>query len=144
MSFEPRDMPRRVAEDAIRDALADVASVSAAYLFGSVATGTAGPMSDLDVGLLIDDAPLERVQVAARIADALSRRLRTSRVDVVSLSDAPVALRYRVVREGALVVSRHPAALERFITDSVMHYLDFKPVRDRAFAIQRAAILGDR
>lgn len=137
-------MPRSVVEDAIRDALAGETSVSAAYLFGSVASGTAGPLSDIDVGLLIDAGPPERSRVVARVTDALSRRLRTSRLDIVSLSDASLALRYRVVRDGVVVVSRQPAALERFITESVLHYLDFKPVRDRAFAIQRAAILESR
>jgi len=73
--------------------------------------------------------------------DALCRRLRTSRVDVVSLADAPPPLRYRVVRDGSLVACRDRAAVERFVVEAVLQYLDFKPLRDRAFARMRQAVL---
>lgn len=104
---------------------------------------TAGPLSDIDVGLLIHNREDERT-VCDRTMDALCRRLRTSRVEVVSLRGAPLPLRYRVVREGMLATCRDRAALERFITNTVLHYLDFKPVRDRAFEIMRHAILANR
>lgn len=76
--------------------------------------------------------------------DALSRRLRTSALDVVSLADAPLPLRYRAARDGILVLGRDAAAVERFVTQTVLQYLDFKPLRDRAFAQVRAAILEQR
>jgi uncharacterized protein len=117
--------------------------VIAAYVFGSVARGTAGPLSDIDIGVLIDD-PLSRDVVCARIADAVCRRFGTSTVDVVSLTEAPMPLRYRVVRDGSLVSCRNAAAIERFTVETVLQYLDFKPLRDRAFGHMRAAILDGR
>jgi hypothetical protein len=99
-------------------------------------------LSDVDVGLLI--AGNARGEVAGRVTDALCRRLRTSKVDVLSLTDAPAPLRYRVVREGVLVLGRDAAVLERFIAESVLQYLDFKPLRDRAFDAVRKAILEAR
>lgn len=128
---------------AIRDAVAREDSVVAAYLFGSVASGAAGPLSDVDVGLLTPDGR-DAEAVCGRVMDALSRRLRTSRVDVVSLADAAPPLRYRVVRDGRLVVCRDAAAAERFVAQSVLHYLDFEPLRDRAFERMRSAILEGR
>jgi predicted nucleotidyltransferase len=136
-----------IARDSVQEALVDVVSmepaVVAAYLFGSVARGSAGPLSDVDIALLVPDRR-QRQTVCDRVTDALCRRLRTSRIDVISLADAPAALRYRVVRDGWLVVRRDAAAVQRFVADTVLQYLDFKPLRDRAFARMSRGILEGR
>lgn len=145
-----RDDPSRqpaIAREAVQEALVETLSVEpavvAAYLFGSVARGTAGPLSDVDIALLVPDRHQRRI-VCDRVTDALCRRLRTSRIDVISLADAPAALRYRVVRDGWLVVRRDAAAVQRFVAETVLQYLDFKPLRDRAFSRLRDAILDGR
>src|SRR5262249_27820525 len=127
-------------ETVLRATLQTEPAVVAAYVFGSVASGAAGPLSDIDVALLVD-GPQERRAVCDRMTDVLARRLHTSHVDVISLSDAPVPLRYRVVRDGRLVLSRDARLIERFVAETILQYLDFKPLRDRAFAHMRSAIL---
>ena len=117
--------------------------IVAVYLFGSTARGTAGPLSDVDVAVLLVSAADEET-VTGRFTDALTRRLRTDRVDVVSLTSAPVPLRFRVLREGRLLLDRHPAARIRFTAETVRHYLDFQPLRERALAAVSGAILGGR
>ena len=139
-------VPERSAADAAVAALVETLAaepdVVAAYLFGSLARGLAGPVSDIDVGLLVSRV---RAQAACgRTMDGLCRRLRTSRIDVVSLRDVSVPLRYRVVRDGALVLCGDAAGLERFVTETVLQYLDFKPLRDRAFELMRERILENR
>ena len=136
-----------VVHDAVQAALINTLAaepdVVAAYLFGSLAHGTAGPLSDVDVGLLADDR--RRAQAACeRTMDGLCRQLRTSRIDVVSLREASMPLRYRVVRDGLLVLCRDPGVVERFVAETVLQYLDFKPLRDRAFEVMRGAILENR
>ncbi len=131
---------REAVEAALVETVATEHSIVAAFVFGSLARGTAGPLSDVDVGLLISD-PRERGAVSERTMDALCRRLRTSRVDVVSLADAPLPVRYRVVRDGSLVACRDRAAVEQFVVEAVLQYLDFKPLRDQAFARMRQAVL---
>ena len=135
-----------VSRDVARCEIAAVVGVElavlAAYLFGSVARDTASLLSDLDVALLLREP--SDAEVVGRIADALCRRLRTDRVDVISLRHAPVPLRYRVVREGTLAFCRDAAARERFTADTVLEYLDFRPVRDRALSLVRSAILESR
>ena len=126
----------------VQVAAADAAIV-AAYLFGSLVHRAAGPLSDVDIGLLVRDGQ-DRQAICDRTMDALCRRLQTSRVVVVALADAPVPLRYRIVRDGTLVVCRDASLVERFATAAVLHYLDFKPLRDRAFETMRAAILEGR
>lgn len=125
---------------ALRRAVAGEPDVIAAYVFGSVARADAGPLSDVDVALLLAPDAANRA-VLGRVEDALSRELRTSRIDVVDLREAPMPLRYRIARDGVLTSCRDAARLERFTVESVLRYLDFKPIRDRAFAQMRRAIL---
>lgn len=117
-------------------------AVLAAYVFGSIARGAATTLSDLDVALLLREP--SDVDVVGRVIDAVCRRLRTDRVDVVSLRETPVPLRYRVAREGTLVFCRDAAARERFTAETVLEYLDFQPLRDRALFLVRDAILENR
>jgi hypothetical protein len=133
----------QAAQAALIDIVAAEPAVVAAYIFGSLARGAAGPLSDIDVGLLVSDAD-EAALVCDRTMEALSRRLGTSRVDVVSLASAPMPLRYRSIRDGLLVVRRDAGAVERFITETVLQYLDFKPIRDRALGLVRDSILENR
>jgi predicted nucleotidyltransferase len=128
-------------ETVVRGVMEDHPSVQVAYLFGSAATGHQGPMSDIDIAVLIAESP-SRKRREGEIHDALSRALRTDRVDFVALADAPPPLSYRVIREGRCVFCRDPKSREAFETDSVMRYLDFKPLRDQAFRTSRKRILG--
>ena len=59
-------------------------------LFGSAARGAAGPLSDLDVGLLLRDSlSLEaRTKIAAAVGSRV-QKLAGPRVDVTVLNDAP-------------------------------------------------------
>jgi predicted nucleotidyltransferase len=136
----PKPASRDVARAAVAEAVKAEPAVLAAYLFGSVARGATGPLSDLDVAVLLCDPADD--DVVGRLSDALCRRLGTDRVDVISLRRSPVPLCYRVVREGILVFCRDPAARERFTVETVLQYLDFRPLRDRALTLVRGAILG--
>lgn len=79
----------------LRRALAADRRVTAAWLYGSVARGTDGPASDIDVAISVDRNP---AQVASALRDSLrplEDRMRVS-VSVVALSEA--ALRTRAGR----------------------------------------------
>ena len=97
-------------------------------------------MSDVDIAVLLD--PAARDETCGELEDALCRALRTDRVDLVLLNRAPAAPAYRVVRDGRRVICRNARAREAFESDTVMRYLDFKPVRDRAFQVSRAQVLA--
>lgn len=143
-SSEPPIISRAVVRQALIDTLAGEEAVAAVYLFGSLSRGTAGPLSDIDIGLLLVDGGRADDTVCERTLETLCRRLQTSRIDVISLADATMPLRYHIVRDGSLVLCRDAAALERFIAESIFQYLDFKPLRDRAFGLVRDAILENR
>jgi hypothetical protein len=127
-------------EATVKNVLGADGRVALGYLFGSQAASTSGPESDVDVGVVFrEDTDVDRAH--GELMDALVRALATDRVDLVVLNQASPPLRYRVIRDGMLVHSVDERVRVRFETDTVMRYLDFKPLRDRAFRWAREAIL---
>lgn len=125
----------------LRSLLADDQRVDCAWLFGSAARGEAGPLSDVDVAVLLDAAipPEARLEVAAALIEELERRC--SRVDLVLLEEASPAPRHRVFREGLLLFERNARRRIAFETRAIQEYLDFQylsEIYDRAL-IARAA-----
>src|SRR4051794_24261513 len=81
--------------------------VAFAYVFGSVATGQAGPRSDVDVALYLRDGvePVFARLDAARLA---SLHFGTDRVDVIVLNTAPLSLAGRVLQSRRVILDRDP------------------------------------
>lgn len=103
--------------------------ITAIYLFGSVAEGHAGPLSDLDVGVLFAE-PAARSssmdQRLALIAD-VSHACRRVDVDVVILNEATPLLAYEVVGRGTLLFERDHHQRVAFEARAIDQYLDFAP-----------------
>jgi predicted nucleotidyltransferase len=106
--------------------LLDRDGVVAALLFGSQATGRAGPLSDIDVAVWLDpeldsDARLEmRLRLSAALGD----------VDLVVLNDASPLLIQRARQSGTVLIDRDPRARVRLETRALIEYLDTKPLRE--------------
>jgi predicted nucleotidyltransferase len=110
----------------LRRLLAGAPGVLVAYLYGSHARGRAGPLSDVDVALLLDrDDEERRLELTAAIAHAVA----PARADVVILNDAPLALAYRVLRDGVILNSRDDRARVAHWVRTVDRYLDMAPAR---------------
>jgi predicted nucleotidyltransferase len=105
--------------------------ICAAYLFGSQASGTAGPLSDTDLAVLVE--PIvgvdERFRLRLELIAQATRLLQTNRVDVIVLNDAPILLRHRVIRDGELLLEREREQRVRFETATILEYLDTRPLR---------------
>jgi len=134
------DVQSSAVEAAVRETAERFPGVLVAYLFGSTVTGRTGPLSDVDVAVLVSGAA-RRQGVHEAYEDALCRALGSVRLDLVCLNKAPSPLAYRVIRDGRLVFCRDPRAREAFEVATVMRYLDFQPVRNAAFQAGRRRIL---
>lgn len=128
--------------DILRPVLSRYPGVVAAYLFGSVASGKQGPLSDIDIALLFSDVSAPR-ETVGRLQDDLCRILHTDAVDLVLLNEAPDALAYRVIQKGVCVHSADDRLRAGYATRVIMRYLDFKPVREQAFRLLRKKILEE-
>jgi predicted nucleotidyltransferase len=73
--------------------------VVVAYFSGSQARGDAGPLSDVDVAVLLGDnlTPGEALALRLRLMEAVGRALCVERVDIVVLNDTPYLLQHRVI-----------------------------------------------
>jgi hypothetical protein len=130
--------------DALRRALEDEPGVAYALLFGSSVRGTGHFDSDADIAIeLTPGAPRD-----IRALGSLTARLESAarrHVDLVLLDEAPVALAYRIFRDGHLLVERDHRALVARKTRALLDYLDFRPVEERCAAgVLRAAAARGR
>ncbi len=114
----------------------------AVFVFGSRARGAAGPMSDVDIAVLLTAtaARLHRAdEYKARLLADLMSALGTRDVDLVLLNEAPPLLSHRVLRDGVPLRVTDERALAEFRFFSLQTYLDTKPLRE-----MQAAALRDR
>jgi uncharacterized protein len=109
----------------------DRSPVVSALLFGSQATGKAGPLSDIDVAVWLDPVlgPAERHRVHLELMSAAARALASDEVQVVVLNEATPLLRHRVLRDGVRLVDRDPRARVRLETKALLEYLDTAALR---------------
>jgi predicted nucleotidyltransferase len=99
--------------------------IAAAYLFGSVARGTAGPGSDVGVGVLYSEDVLlflEGLDHARRIEELLGHP-----ISLVVLNGAMPELIIRIFREGRLLMEQNRPQRVQFEVQSRNEFWDFEP-----------------
>lgn len=103
----------------------------AAYLFGSVARGTARASSDVDIAVLYAERPPSILgSPPMKLEGALERELHCP-VQVVCLNTAPPDLAIRVLRGGRLILERDRSARIRFEVNLRNVYWDLEPILRR-------------
>jgi uncharacterized protein len=102
----------------------------AVYLFGSTARGTAGPTSDVDIGVLSKRKSRGTLASLELELEGELERLLGRTVQVVVLHDAPPDLVHRVLRDGVLVHDGDSSARIAFEVRSRNEYFDLMPILD--------------
>lgn len=99
-----------------------------AYLFGSHATGTARPDSDVDVAVSLDPGvePDRRLDLALVISRELATASGLGKIDVIVLDDAPLPLKGRIASEGVMVYGIDEPARIEFESRTFREYGDFE------------------
>jgi uncharacterized protein len=121
----------RSLEQRIVGVFASRAGVAAVYLFGSTARGAARPGSDVDVAVLFDAPPSPTLSGPRLVIEGDLERALGAPVDLVVLNDAPVDLRARVLRDGALLIDRDRSARIAFEVRTRNEAFDLEPVLAR-------------
>lgn len=116
--------------------------IEALILFGSHAQELAGPLSDIDVGVLVKDPRVLKkrsqrnglydslyVDVLSPLAGRAIKRL--CDIDIVFLQDELVnlQLKYHVSNHGVPLYERHTRAFADFKENIMERYADFAPLR---------------
>ena len=108
--------------DSVRKFFAADGLVKFAYLFGSMASGMAGPLSDLDLAVYLDRR-LDSFNYRLRLMSSLPRLLKSEKFDLVVVNSAPVVLKYEVIKNGILLKDDRPRRV-MFEAAVLQEYLD--------------------
>lgn len=113
----------------LRSLFAPEKAVQLGYVFGSQVEGTTGPLSDVDVGVLVaDDALDDPTTCRARLAHEIGSALDTDAVDLVLLNRAPIELAYRIIAQGERVYEESRAVRGEYEAYVLGRYGDYLPV----------------
>ena len=120
-------MEVQVLQDKLSTILPSLEGVCLVYLFGSQVEGNLGPLSDHDLGVLVDRA-VDGRRVQARLAHELARALETDRIDVVLLNSASIELAYAIIAQGQVLYEQDVATRVEYEATVLSRYGDFLPM----------------
>jgi len=105
--------------------------IVAAYQYGSTVRGQEGPLSDLDIAILIDEeqAPsgIELLRIELLLAYEIQKQFNIPKVDLITLNHQPLNMQHAVLRTGILIYDANPRSRIRFTQKIIQDYLDFQP-----------------
>jgi predicted nucleotidyltransferase len=143
MSQEYADMKLSEAQSRVQKIAQETPEIVLIYLFGSQASGTAGPLSDYDLAVLLT-RDHETPEAQARLTHDLAAVLDADRLDVVYLHRAPVELAFAAISEGRLFYERSLAERVEYEALIMSRYADYLPVLRRQWAEILEDSLHDR
>ncbi|MFC1857292.1 nucleotidyltransferase domain-containing protein [Thermodesulfobacteriota bacterium] len=111
----------------IIDVLKSVTGVRLIYLFGSRVDGNVGPLSDYDLGVLIDRLK-DEPQIRSLISYTLAKKLQTKNIDVVLLNRVPIELAFSIIAYGELLYECNVQTKVEYEARIMSMYFDYLPV----------------
>lgn len=108
-----------------KGAFAAFPEIELGYWFGSRAQGKGTPLSDWDFAVKYNKEMTwkEQLNIRSTIADSLE----TDAIDLVDWDQASLPLRYAIVQEGVLLISRNECLRVELETQTRSRYWDFEP-----------------
>ena len=120
-------MDRQILFDELRTKISEISGVSLVYLFGSRLGENIGPMSDYDLGVLVENLEDED-NVLAVVTQAAAGVFMTGRIDLVPLNHTPVDLAYSVIAQGECIFQKDTATRVEYEARVLSVYGDYLPV----------------
>ncbi|MHA1858695.1 MAG: type VII toxin-antitoxin system MntA family adenylyltransferase antitoxin, partial [Candidatus Thorarchaeota archaeon] len=121
----------------IADTLRTRYGVRFAVLFGSLATGDAGPNSDVDIGVYLDKGRDIDLNVELEIGVLLEKVLEREDVDLVILNHANPALVFQAVNRGLLIFCVDEGEYEDYCVRAAAVFYDYQEFLSRQFDVAR-------
>ncbi len=135
--------------EAVRDAVERVAEelqrrfgIRFVLLFGSLATGDGGPVSDVDLAFFINPKLPHDLDTELGIGVLLSKALQTDDVDVVILNNANPVLKFNAVQKGVLLFCVDEGEYEDFVIRTASEFYDYQEFLDQQYEDVKRSLLG--
>lgn len=122
----------------VEAALGQHPDIKLAYVFGSVAAGTARGNSDVDVAIMCD-GPMtadQQIQLISDIAEATGRA-----VDLIDLASVGEPVLGQILRHGVRIIGK-PERHAELVYKHILNNEDFMPYVDRLLAERRQRWIG--
>jgi uncharacterized protein len=105
--------------------------VKFAYLFGSRASGIENSVSDVDIAVMFDEnySKIDEVMARGDIIEEGKAFFKLD-VDVLSLNNESIILKYEVVKNGVVIKDTVDAARAEFESLTLREYFDYKYYSD--------------
>ncbi len=103
--------------------------IDAAYLFGSIVTGSQTKDSDIDIAVLLEKniSPRKRFEIRLKLMGELERILKKN-IDLVILNDIrSIFFKYVIIREGRIIYAKSEEKRIDFELQTLNEYFDFQP-----------------
>lgn len=117
-----------------------------AYLYGSYATGKSGRLSDVDIGVLLDESlgKMERFKLQLNLIGSVGELLGRDGIDLVIMNDTPVSLNYEIIKMKSPLYVRDRDEKVDFEQRVLSRYLDrrFYDMRASSELLKKVAIRG--
>jgi predicted nucleotidyltransferase len=127
----PRGIEGRVST--LGGVLARCPGVVFAYLFGGVAKGDLRPLSDVDVGVYLDES-IDPIEARLEVVGVTTAHLGTDEVDLVVLNSAPTALVGRILQTRRVICDHDPFRRHQFESLALREFFDFRILEHRLLA----------
>lgn len=111
----------------IQSILEEFPEIQLAYLFGSHADGNPGPMSDIDIGVLIDRKAPE-LKLVSQLEHAIKKTSGIAQVDIVSFAKASIELAFAIIDKGICIHQQDVLTRVEFEAQVMSVYADFLPL----------------
>lgn len=111
----------------VQEIFSHIDAIKLAYVFGSRALATVGPLSDYDFAFYLDASDKKkRFDIRLELVNQLSKILKTDKVDTVILNDvASPELKYSIIKDGILIYEKEPYKI--LIEPRILNeYFDFR------------------
>jgi uncharacterized protein len=117
-------IPHNIQErfDPLVDFFREESNIIFAYLFGGLAKGQFGPLSDIDLALYLkNEKKMDYLDTFGKISEILG----TGEIDLVILNKAPLSLAGRILQGRKVLVDKAPFVRHRFESLILRMFFDF-------------------
>lgn len=113
----------------LKDIFKDYSYIASAYIFGSQASGKIGPMSDVDIAILLKDNTPEGKELIYEedyLAYRITNALEAKDVDLIELNKQGLIFVHNVLKTGRLIYDADPDFRTKFVAKVISDYCDFE------------------